>query len=103
MGNGKVVRDRIPEIIERSGKKPQIRILDRASAVRGLEEKLWEELREYSEDHSPEELADLIEVVHGILFHRGMSWDELEAIRLKKRAERGGFEQGIFLVDIHEE
>ena len=97
MKKGKVVRDRIPEIIEQSGKTPEICLLDREDAVKGLEEKLSEELREYLADHSLEEMADLLEVMHGILYHRGISWDELEQVRLRKREERGGFEKGIFL------
>ena len=100
MEKGKVVRDRIPEIIEKGGRRPVISVLSRESAVRGLEAKLSEELGEYMEDHSLEELADLVEVIHGVLYHRGSSWDELEEIRMKKRAERGGFEKGIFLVGV---
>ncbi len=98
MDGGKVVRDRIPEIIEKSGGKPDIRLLDRESAVRGLEEKLSEELQEYLSDHSLEEMADLLEVMHGILHHRGIPWEELEKVRLRKREARGGFEKGFFLV-----
>ena len=94
---GKIVRDRIPEIIEKNGQRAVCRIPDKKEIIRGLEVKLTEELSEYLEDHSLEEMADLLEVMHGILHHRGVSWDELEKIRLEKQKKRGGFERGIYL------
>lgn len=94
---GKMVRDRIPEIIEGQGRRAVARRVGPEEAVRGLEIKLTEELNEYLEDHSLEELADLIEVVHGILHHRGIGWAELERVRLEKKSARGGFEKGIWL------
>jgi len=93
----KIVRDRIPEIIEGNGQRALIYCLSPEESVAALEKKLTEELTEYLQDHSLEEMADLLEVMHGILFHRGIGWEELERIRLEKRAARGGFEQGIFL------
>ena len=93
----KIVRDRIPEIIERGGSRALWREAGPEETVKGLEDKLTEELSEYLADHSLEELPDLLEVMHGIIYHRGASWEELEAIRLKKREERGGFERGIRL------
>ena len=95
--HNKIVRDRIPEIIENNGLRAVCRIPEKEEIIRGLEAKLTEELTEYLEDHSLEEMADLLEVMHGILHHRGVSWDDLERIRLEKREKRGGFEQGIYL------
>ena len=94
---GKIVRDNIPEIMRRAGQQPSVRMLDARGAAEKLEDKLNEELSEYLADHSLEELADLLEVMHGLLYHRGVEWEELEKIRLKKRAERGGFEAGVYL------
>ena len=95
---GKIVRDRIPEIIEQNGSRAIARIPGKEEIIGGLEVKLTEELTEYLEDHSLEEMADLLEVMHGILHHRGVSWEELERIRLEKKEKRGGFEQGIWLI-----
>ena len=95
--HNKIVRDRIPEIIETSGKRAVCHIPERSEIIAGLEAKLSEELSEYLADHSLEEMADLLEVMRGILYHRGVSWDELERIRLKKHEKRGGFERGIYL------
>lgn len=98
----KIVRDRIPEIIEASGRKAEYETVDTEKAITGLEAKLGEELSEYLADHSLEEMADLLEVMRGILHHRGISWDELEAVRQKKYALRGGFEKGIRLLGVEE-
>ena len=98
----KIVRDRIPEIISDSGKKPIYSTVSRDEAVEALEEKLSEELEEYLADHSLEEMADILEVMHGILSLKGIDWDTLEEVRQKKRAERGGFEGCILLEDIKE-
>lgn len=98
----KIVRDKIPEVIMNSGKSPITEIVSVESAIDGLEQKLNEELNEYLEDHSLEEMADLLEVMHGILYLKGIPWEELESVRLKKREERGGFEQRILLKDIQE-
>ena len=100
--NPKIVRDKIPEIIERSGKTPIYDVVSIDDAIEGLEAKLSEELEEYLADHSLEEMADLLEVIHGILFLKGISWATLEEVRLKKRAERGGFERRLFLKDVQD-
>lgn len=101
--HGKIVRDRIPELIEAGGQRAVWHEVGTEKAICGLENKLGEELKEYLADHSLEELADLVEVVHGILYHRGVEWAQLERIRLKKRADRGGFDRGIYLEATEEE
>lgn len=93
----KLVRDRIPEIIEAAGKKPVTHILDEASYLAELDRKLNEECAEYQESKSMEELADMLEVMYAIADARGYSVAELEAVRQKKAAERGGFRERIYL------
>ncbi len=93
----KIVRDRIPEIIHAGGQQPLLKEIGTEEIIAGLERKLKEELDEYLLDHSIEEMADLLEVMHGILHHRGIPWEELEQVRAKKHAEKGGFDKGIFL------
>ena len=56
----KLVRDRIPEIIEQAGQKCTCSILSDDDYLKMLDEKLNEELAEYQEDKSMEELADLL-------------------------------------------
>lgn len=98
----KIVRDRIPEVIEAAGQHARYELVDRETALEGLKRKLSEELSEYLESGSLEELADLLEVMHGVAYHSGVSWQELEAVRLAKRAERGGFERGVRLLEVNE-
>lgn len=96
----KLVRDRIPEIISNSGKQCVCRPLSDDEYLTMLDEKLHEELAEYQESKSMEELADLLEVIRAVARARGSSIDEVEAIRREKAARRGGFEQRILLVEV---
>ena len=98
----KLVRDRIPEIIEQTGKTCTYSILSDEDYLKMLDEKLNEELAEYQEDKSMEELADLLEVVRAVAVARGCSFEELEEIRRAKAAKRGGFEKKLFLEEVIE-
>ena len=93
----KLVRDRIPEIIESDGKICDWETLSDADYLRLLEEKLNEELGEYQQSKSLEELADLLEIVQAVVKARGWTWEELEQVRAEKVAKRGGFEKKILL------
>ena len=93
----KLVRDRIPEIIEASGDTCSIEFLSERKYREKLEEKLDEEVKEYHKDHSLEELADILEVLYSLSSSLGFSPSELEEMRKKKASERGGFEKRIFL------
>ena len=99
----KLVRDRIPEIIESSGRKCVTSILSEDDYLVMLDEKLNEELAEYQESKSMEELADLLEVVRAVADARGSSIDEVEQIRKEKAAERGGFEKRVLLLEVQSE
>ncbi len=99
----KLVRDLIPHIIESEGKACRTRILADEEFRTALEEKFMEEWNEYR--HAPdraealEELADVLEVMHGLLATHGYSPTDLENRRQAKAAKRGGFGQRIFLID----
>ena len=99
----KLVRDRIPEIIRESGKRCEVRTMPPDEYVRMIDRKLSEELEEYQLSKSPEELADLLEVIRAAACARGVSTEELEAIREKKAAERGGFAKRLLLIRVEEE
>ena len=96
----KLVRDRIPEIIEAKGDKCKIDILSDEEYLKMIDAKLDEELAEYHKDQNIEELADLLEVVHAAAIARGYTLEQLEAIRAKKAGERGGFEKRILLINV---
>lgn len=97
----KLVRDRIPDIIEQSGKTCITSILSADEYLTMLDEKLSEELAEYQQDKSMEELADLLEVMMAVAKARGSSFEEVEAIRRQKAEKRGGFEKRILLTEVH--
>ncbi len=97
---GKLVRDKIPDIIRAQGREPVVRLLDESDYVEALHKKLHEEATEYTESASVEELADIIEVLHALAETHQISMDNLESVRLAKRAERGGFLLRLFLEDV---
>ena len=93
----KLVRDKIPEIIENSGKTAHTHILSEDEYLSELDKKLGEEFAEYQADKSIEELADMLEVMYAIAAARGHSAEELETVRREKAEKRGSFEKRIFL------
>ena len=99
----KLVRDRIPEIIEASGKRCIIETLSDADYLRMLDAKLDEELAEYHQDQNIEELADLLEVLFAAAKARGYSLERLEQVRAEKAAKRGGFDKRILLKEVYED
>ena len=99
----KLVRDRIPEIIQDSGKTCEIEVLDDKTYLEMLDKKLTEELNEYYESHNAEELADLLEVVYATAKARGYTEEQLEEIRQNKADKRGAFDKKILLKSVTEE
>lgn len=98
----KLVRDRIPEIIEADGKTCVIETLSDSRYLEMLDAKLAEELAEYQGSKSLEELADLLEVMRAVVQARGWTWEQLEQVRQEKSAQRGGFEKKILLKEVIE-
>jgi len=104
MSYKKLVRDRIPGIITARGELPITRVLDDAEYKHELRYKLLEEVREVMV--APDaasvlaELADLVEVAEAAAKAYGFSLEELRRAQAEKRAQRGGFEQRIFLVGV---
>ena len=96
----KLVRDRIPEIIEASGNTCIAEILSDEDYLKMLDAKLDEELAEYHADQNIEELADLIEVIRACAVARGHTIEELEQVRAEKTAKRGGFAKKILLKEV---
>jgi predicted house-cleaning noncanonical NTP pyrophosphatase (MazG superfamily) len=93
----KLVRDEIPEIIEANDETPVTHIADETEYERRLLDKLDEEVAEYSEEQSVEELADVLEVIHALREHHGITREELAQIKEEKASERGRFDDRIVL------
>ena len=99
----KLVRDRIPEIIEQSGKTCVVSTLSDEEYLRMIDEKLNEELSEYHADGSIEELADLMEVIYAAAKARGYTIEQLETVRVDKAQRRGAFDKKILLKEVIDE
>lgn len=93
---GKLVRDKIPQIIIEDGRTPVVRTLSDEEYLSELDRKLNEEVAEYQADKSLEEMADVLEVLFAICEARGHSVDELIEVRDKKREKRGGFRDKVY-------
>ena len=94
----KLVRDKIPSIIESQGNTPRVRILEGAEFTQHLERKLDEEVGEFHKDKKLEELADILEVVYALAEDLGCSKEDLLRAYQKKHDERGGFSERILLI-----
>ena len=100
----KLVRDHIPDIIQKNGKHCITKILNHEEYIVELKKKSMEEIEEYmnadTNDHALEELADVLEIIQALAICHGASIEKVEEIRKQKSEERGGFEQRIFLVEV---
>lgn len=94
---GKLVRDKIPELIAKEGGNPSTRILNDEDYLAELDKKLQEEVAEYLELNDLAELGDVLEVIRAIADARGNGIDGIEAMRGQKFHERGGFKGRVFL------
>ncbi|MFY4719391.1 nucleoside triphosphate pyrophosphohydrolase [Streptomyces sp. LaBMicrA B280] len=95
---GKLVRNRIPQIIRDGGAEPAVHTAGRGEYRQSLRDKLGEEVAEFlaaDDDAAPEELADVLEVVHALAADLGVDEEQLEKIRAAKAAERGDFSDRI--------
>ncbi len=94
----KLVRDNIPEIIEKNNETCKTKILNNNEYLEELNKKIQEEVKEYLESGEIEELADLEEVLRAILKVKNCSIEEFEKIRTSKVNKRGSFDKKIFLI-----
>ncbi len=103
----KLVRDRIPEIIQKTGKNFRRDVLDARTYEKELKVKLQEEveelLRASTKEELVEEMADLMEVVYALGQYAGVEPSEIERVREDKLANRGGFKERIFLIDVEDD
>ena len=101
----KLVRDKIPEIIEGKNETPVTRILNDDEYKLELEKKLYEEYKEVIESSGEDrlfELADMIEVIKSLALLSGKTLEYIIELANGKRNKRGGFEKKIFLEKVIE-
>ena len=100
----KLVRDKIPENINKlDGRRANYKVLNDDEYIQELDKKLFEEAHEFIEEHSIEELADLMEVISSIVRDQNISMEEVEKARINKRNKKGGFQNKIYLIDVEQE
>jgi predicted house-cleaning noncanonical NTP pyrophosphatase (MazG superfamily) len=92
----KLVRDNITA----RGPQEVVRKCNTPAGLLGLLcAKLHEEAQEIADDpKNPEEYGDLYEVMLRIMDLNGVSWSEVEDIRIAKAKEKGSFDKGMVLI-----
>lgn len=104
----KLVRDQIPNLMEKKNIKVNSRNLEGEEYLLALKEKLVEESKEVLVSNSKkdlcEELGDIMEVIYSLYDAIGLSYEEVDGARIKKNVSKGIFEKKIFIdsVEIEE-
>jgi len=98
---GTLVRDKMPDRIQKLGGSVEMYPLDPEAHLHYLRLKLREEADEVCEAENPkelkEEIADVLEVLYALSKKFGIRWEHIEKERLQKRDNRGGFKKGTFV------
>lgn len=98
---GKLVRDKIPDLIRSSGRIPHVKRLSAECYREALVEKLREEVAELASEQTREralsEAADVLEVLIAITADHGATLDTIVHVARRKREERGGFAMRLWL------
>ena len=92
----KLVRDNIPSLC----KNPVTKILDDADYAAALKQKLNEEVGEYLQDNTIEELADIIEVIEALAETQGSSLKEVMDLKQRKQSKNGAFHDRVYLISV---
>lgn len=97
---GKLVRDKVPDIIKQSGKTPIYHSLSDNTFFECLLDKLVEEANEVKENPSKEELADVLEVIDALVDLLGLSAEQLNEFKNLKKKTNGSFSKRYYLDDV---
>lgn len=97
----KLVRDKIPEILDKNGCEPEVETMLDYVYADALDQKLLEEANEVvgasTKSEKIEEIADVLEVIYAIVENLGVSQEEVEQVRRSKKDSRGGFDKKLLL------
>lgn len=103
----KLVRDSMLEIMDAKGLTYRAHTLEPIEFLTEVKAKMLEEAREFreatTEQEAIEELVDILELVHTAIGVLGVSYEELESSRKHKKTECGGFDSGIYLIEVEEQ
>ncbi len=98
----KLIRDRIPEIIEKNGSKSKVRVLDDEKYKEELLKKIIEEAKEVLETKGDrkeltKEVGDVLEIIDYLVKVFGLDSEEIEKMRKERKESKGGFDKKLFL------
>lgn len=98
----KLVRDKIPEIIENNNEIAETKILSDQEYFTELNKKLLEETNEVlnsnTKEERLEELADLLEVMKALAKLDNYSLENIENKAKQKALKKGAFDKKIYLI-----
>ena len=102
MEHNKLVRDKIPEIIGKTGEKYKVRILDNEEYKKELLKKIIEEAKEVLDTNGnkkelTKELGDVLEVIDRLVDVFDLNKEEIEKVKQERKVLRGGFDKKLFL------
>jgi len=103
MSYNKLVRDKIPQLIEESGRKQTSRILNEDEYFHALIDKVVEEIEEFRSSGNKEEIADVYEALDCLIKFKGYELMNIDYIRLIKREARGSFLERILLEEVEDD
>ena len=100
--HNKLVRDKIPEIIEKTSKKYKVRTLDNEEYKKELLKKIAEEAKEVLDTEGDKkeitkELGDVLEVIDHLVDAFDLNKKEIEKVKEERKESRGGFDKKLFL------
>ncbi len=90
----KLVRDKIPELITQKWEPCERHIANDKEYRKALIQKLQEEVNEFLEDNTEEELWDILEVIYAIDKYK---WRNVENARKQKKEKKWWFDKKIIL------
>lgn len=96
----KLIRDRIPEIIENDHKTCTTKILNDEEYLKCLQSKLLEECHEVIDAEGEDikkEIADVLEVLEALENTLHIDHQEVLSIKQKKASSNGAFDKKIYL------
>jgi predicted house-cleaning noncanonical NTP pyrophosphatase (MazG superfamily) len=96
----KLVRDNIADWHIKAGHTPKVTYLKGTELIQALSQKLHEEADEVagaSPEELAEEIADVQQILNDICAVTGIELVQVEEIRSKKEARKGGFQRGVYI------
>lgn len=93
----KLVRDKIPEILEEKKVRFKTHIATKKEYPDKLYEKLIEELEEFKANPNMEEFADMLEVIDFIGKYHNFNLADIKNVKKIKKEKKGGFNERIIL------